>query len=65
MIVTKQNLQDKKIKFNIDRFIKSRLTPGIYFKYFYENPPTRKEVDFSSIQLPTINRMFIKLDNIL
>ena len=58
MIVTKQNLLDRKIEFNIDRFLKSRLTPEIYFKYFYETPPAKVEFDFSSIQLPRVNRMF-------
>ena len=59
MIVTKQNLQDRKIKFNIDRFLKSRLTPEIYFKYFYEEPPVEREFDFSFIQLPKVNRKFV------
>jgi hypothetical protein len=59
MIVTKQDLLGRKIKFNVDRFLKSRVTPKIYFKYFYEEPPIQKEFDFSSIQLPKVNRMFI------
>lgn len=59
MIVTKQDLQDRKINFNIDRFIKSRVTPEIYFKYFYEEPPFQKEFDFSFIHLPKVNRRFV------
>ena len=59
MIVTKQDLQDRKIKFNVDRFIESRVTPEIYFKYFYEELPIQKEFDYSFIQLPKVNRRFI------
>ena len=59
MIVTKQNLQYRKIKYNVDRFIKSRVTPRIYFKYFYEESLVEREFDFSLIQLPKINRKFV------
>ena len=58
MIVTKQNLLDEKIEFNIDRFLKSRVTPKIYFKYFYEESPAKVEFDFSFTQLPIVNRKF-------
>ena len=57
--VSKQDLLDRKIKFNVNRFIKSRVTPKIYFKYFYEEPPIQKEFNFSTIQLPKVNRGFV------
>lgn len=57
MIVTVQDLQDRKIQFNIDMFLKSRLTPKIYFKYFYREPP--KEYPFVQVRLPKINRNFV------
>jgi hypothetical protein len=59
MIVTKQNLQDRKIKFNIDKFLKSRVNPNIYFKYFYDEPPLERDFDFSFIQLPKVNKTFV------
>ncbi len=43
MIITKQNLLDRKIKFNVDIFFKSRLAPRVYFKYFYKEVPRKKE----------------------
>ncbi len=58
MIVTKQNLQDRKIEFNVDRFIKSRLTTEIYFKYFYDEPPIKTEFNFSFVQMPKVLRVF-------
>ena len=59
MIVTKQDLLDRKIKFNVDRFLKSRVNPETYFRYFYEEPPVQKEFDYSFTQLPKVNRKFV------
>ena len=63
MIITKQNLLDRKVQFNLNRFLKGKLPPDIYFKYFYEEPPPQTEFDF--IKLPNINRTFmcIKYNN--
>ncbi len=43
MIITKQNLLDRRIKFNVDIFLKSRLTPRVYFNYFYKEVPRKRE----------------------
>lgn len=53
-----EKLIDRKIKFNIDRFLKSRISPEIYFKYFYDDPPVEKEFDFNCVQLPKIKNKF-------
>lgn len=58
MIKTKQDLLDGKIKFNINKFIKSRIATSTYFKYFYDEEPIDREFDFSFIELPRVNRVF-------
>jgi hypothetical protein len=63
MIVTKQNLIDRKINYNLDRFLNSRISVEYFFKYFYENPPPLRNVFdfpwFCETELPKVNRTFV------
>lgn len=41
MIVTKQNLIDEKLEYNITEFLKSRASPKIYFKFLWKELPPK------------------------
>lgn len=57
MLEIKQVLTIPKSK--IDLFLESRVTPQIYFKYFYEKPLVKQEVEFSSVHLPKVKKEFL------
>lgn len=42
---------------DIEKFLKTRISVELYFKFFYEKP-IDKPIGFSSVQLPYVKRMF-------
>ena len=57
MIVTKDDLIRRKTDFNIERFIKGRISVEIYFKYFYVEL-IRNELNWDNVKLPFVKRIF-------
>lgn len=61
MIVTKDDILTMKKENNIERFLKSRVNVGIYFKYLWVNddPIINRDRVYMSVEFPKVNRMFV------
>jgi hypothetical protein len=61
MIITKNDLLTIKGENNINKFLRSKVNVGIYFKYLWDDkmPNIDRDRMFLTVELPTVNRMFV------